>query len=123
MPTSLKRLLKEYFGILQEFAQRGELNIRQATASLYLLHRIGTEQIGVNALTKALNSRLLALFDETLAIEQDQIRERESVSVAKEILKTPFRPLHIQLIQKIAELQTEDCPRKLIYKALSFWQR
>ena len=51
------------------------------------------------------------------------VGEREAIWVAKEILRTPFRPLHLQIVQKIAKIKPEDCPPRLIYKTLSFWQR
>lgn len=44
---------------------------------------------------KAINHRLLALFGEALAHENAAMRERDAIWVTKEILKTPFRPLHL----------------------------
>ena len=41
--------------------------------------------------------------------------------MAKEIFKTPFRSLHIALIQHVTKLK--DLPPRFVYKMLSFWQR
>ena len=69
LPQSLKRLLKEYAGIMQDFANRGELDMRQSTTALYMIHRIDNENIGFATLIKALNQRLLSLFSEAIALE------------------------------------------------------
>ena len=43
LPQSLKRLLREYAGIIQDFANRGDLDVRQSTTVLFAIHRIGKE--------------------------------------------------------------------------------
>jgi len=68
MPQSFKRLLKQYSDILQEYAKRGDLTTEQAANTLFFIHRVGSEQIGFANLIKAVNQRLIALFDEALAI-------------------------------------------------------
>ena len=47
------------------------------------------------------------------------------IYIAKEILKTPFRPLHILLANKVAQLDEESVtiPPRFLYKMMSFWQK
>ena len=86
--------------------------MKQASTVFFILHRIGAQiektdikelksrkspkvslaaTGGHQTLIKSLNARLLDLFEESIS-EEDNTRSTKFV--AKEILKTPNRPLH-----------------------------
>jgi len=56
-----------------------------------------------------------------VAIQNESVREKESIHVAKEILKTPFRPLHLLLLKNVT--QSDAVSPRFLFKMLSSWQR
>ena len=76
---------------------------------------------GHQALIKSLNSRLLDIFKES--IDEDD-NTRSTKYIAKEILKTPNRPLHIQLLKLVSEDSTfENLTPAFHYRLLTMWQK
>ena len=51
------------------------------------------------------------------------IRERDAIYAAQEIIKTPFLQVHLDLITKVCQLAPEDATPRLLFKVISLWQK
>lgn len=96
--ASLRRLCKQYFGLLAEHSPN--MTRQEAASVIYFVHKLGVfdSDLGFAQLQRAVSNRLCDLFLQKSIIEDAALQMRETVRSMEEILHLPDRLLHSRFL-------------------------